>query len=158
LVEHGVIGKLDNSYPGYQQVLADVLAMDGGKSGLDWVGQAHHPGADAVRGGRTWMALPDGRDAVETVRISQPLVNGLRTAHALLRKLGACPTGAPERANLARAPDKPYDRKLIRLAFLAPDIQRNILQGRQPAALTLERLMFGEIPASWEEQRRQFRM
>jgi len=37
LVEHRVIGKLDNSYPAYHQVRADVLVMHGGKSGLDWV-------------------------------------------------------------------------------------------------------------------------
>jgi pimeloyl-ACP methyl ester carboxylesterase len=40
LVEHRVIDALNNSYPGYQRVGADVLAMHGGKSGLDWVGQA----------------------------------------------------------------------------------------------------------------------
>jgi pimeloyl-ACP methyl ester carboxylesterase len=40
LAEHRVVGALDNSYAGFQQVRADVLAMHGGKSGLDWVGQA----------------------------------------------------------------------------------------------------------------------
>lgn len=40
LLEHQVIGQLDNSYSDYQQVRADVLVMFGGKSGLDWVAQA----------------------------------------------------------------------------------------------------------------------
>ena len=39
-IEHQVVGWLDNSYPGYQQVRADVLAMHGRKSDLDWVGPA----------------------------------------------------------------------------------------------------------------------
>lgn len=40
VIEHRVVGALDNSYSGYQQVRADVLVMHGSKSGLDWVGPA----------------------------------------------------------------------------------------------------------------------
>jgi pimeloyl-ACP methyl ester carboxylesterase len=40
LIEHQVVGWLDNTYAGYRQVQADVLAMHGGKSNLDWVGAA----------------------------------------------------------------------------------------------------------------------
>jgi len=40
VTEHQVLGRLDNSYPSYEQVRADVLVMHGGKSGLDWVGPA----------------------------------------------------------------------------------------------------------------------
>lgn len=42
------------------------------------------------------------------------------------------------------------------LAFLAPDIQRSILEGRQPPGLTLKRLISGEIPLNWAEQRAMF--
>lgn len=31
------------------------------------------------------------------------------------------------------APDSNYDHKILRRAFIAPDIQRDILAGRQPA-------------------------
>jgi hypothetical protein len=48
VIEHGVVGGLDNSYPGYQQVQADVLVMNGGKSGLDWVGPALSALADVL--------------------------------------------------------------------------------------------------------------
>ena len=47
-IEHRVIGGLDNSYAGYQQVQADVLVMHGGKSGLDWVGPALSALADVL--------------------------------------------------------------------------------------------------------------
>ena len=38
--------------------------------------------------------------------------------------------------------------------FLAPDIANAILQGRQPVALTLKRLLREPLPQSWLEQRR----
>jgi pimeloyl-ACP methyl ester carboxylesterase len=37
LREHEVVGQLDDSYPGYDQIGASVLLMFGGKSDLDWV-------------------------------------------------------------------------------------------------------------------------
>ena len=47
----------------------------------------------------------------------------------------------------------PYDRSILRLAFLAPDIQRDILAGLQPPDLNLERLGNLAIPLAWSEQR-----
>ncbi len=41
-----------------------------------------------------------------------------------------------------------------RLAFLAPDIQRDIMTGRQPANCTLELFKKIELPLDWSEQRR----
>ena len=64
--------------------------------------------------------------------------------------------GGPNSERLAQAPANPYERMLVRIAFLAPEIQRDILDGRQSAGLTLERLMHGDIPPSWDEQRRAF--
>jgi pimeloyl-ACP methyl ester carboxylesterase len=40
LLEHQVIGQLDNSYRCYERMVAEVLVMRGGKSGLNWVAQA----------------------------------------------------------------------------------------------------------------------
>lgn len=45
-------------------------------------------------------------------------------------------------------------RELLRLAFLAPDIQQAIVEGRQPKGLSLERLTETGPPMSWLEQRR----
>jgi hypothetical protein len=45
---------------------------------------------------------------------------------------------------------------MIRLAYLAPGITRSILQGTQPAQLTLADLMQRDIPANWSEQRSAF--
>ena len=59
--------------------------------------------------------------------------------------------GMPE---VATAPSSPYERSILRLAFLAPDIQRDILVGRVPAGLNLERLQNFPLPLSWSEQRK----
>jgi len=40
----------------------------------------------------------------------------------------------------------------VQLAFLAPDLQRAILAGRQPPGLTLERLVRSTMPMLWSEQ------
>jgi len=46
-----------------------------------------------------------------------------------------------------------YVIRILRFAFLAPDITEAILDGRQPPAVTVERLR-GPIPCDWVEQRR----
>lgn len=53
----------------------------------------------------------------------------------------------------SKAPVNAYDRKLCRLAFLAPDIQRLILEGRQPVGTNLEMLVQVAVPTSWADQR-----
>ena len=51
------------------------------------------------------------------------------------------------------APTSPYDRKIQRLAFLSPDIQRDILRGLQPPTLNLKKLLHLDIPADWNAQK-----
>ena len=51
-------------------------------------------------------------------------------------------------------PGSPHDRNILRLAFLAPHIQRAILEGRQPLHLNLETLKKTAIPLAWSQQRK----
>lgn len=51
--------------------------------------------------------------------------------------------------------DEKYIRKLLPLAYLAPDIIESILDGKQPAELELKHLVSCEIPLSWIAQRDQ---
>ena len=47
-----------------------------------------------------------------------------------------------------------YVGRLIRLAFLAPDIVESIVEGRQPTTLTAEALTRHiALPLSWRSQR-----
>jgi DNA invertase Pin-like site-specific DNA recombinase len=78
------------------------------------------------------------------------LIRALRQAHALVDRDR---TGLP---TLDTAPDTPYRNQLVRLAFLAPDLQQAILAGRQPQGLTLARLLDGRMPFLWQEQREMF--
>jgi len=95
-----------------------------------------------LRGGRTWVVGCTGP-------VSSPdpvLIKALRAAHAMLVTDTA---GLP---TLDAAPTSPYRRRLVRLAFLAPELQRDILAGRQPPGLTLESLMRARTPMLWSEQ------
>ena len=51
--------------------------------------------------------------------------------------------------HLMDAPTAAYQRRLVRLAFLAPEIQAAILDGRQPAGLNLDRLIRTPLAGSW---------
>jgi site-specific DNA recombinase len=51
--------------------------------------------------------------------------------------------------------NRSYYSRVIRLAYLAPDITRAILEGRQPPSLTAARLLeHSGLPLTWPEQRK----
>jgi DNA invertase Pin-like site-specific DNA recombinase len=107
-----------------------------------------------LRGGRTWLTTPDGRHAVDQPRIDPALSKALRRARQLVHEHHLRPRmGGSYEVRAFSALDCPYERKLARLAFLAPDIQRAILEGRQPAMMTLDRLLREAIPDAWADQR-----
>ena len=56
------------------------------------------------------------------------------------------------------APKSLYERRLLKLAFLAPDIQQAILTGSLPRRINLERLIKMELPNDWAAQRQLFRL
>ena len=94
------------------------------------------------RRGQTWVLKgPSAGNRPDPV-----LVKALRSAHAMLHQDDA---GLPV---LDAGPDTPYRRRLVRLAFLAPEIQRAIVEGRQSAGVTLTQLLKGPIPLVWSQQ------
>ena len=105
-----------------------------------------------LRGGRTWLEAT-GPVAVRSDRKPDDgLVQGLRKAHRTVRDLGLL--GPPALAT--RSPTSKYERRRTRLAFLAPDLQRALLDGDHPLGLTLEALINGDIPLAWADQRTLF--
>ena len=78
------------------------------------------------------------------------LVAALRSAHQMLTR------DTHGRPTLAAAPDTSHRRRLIRLAFLAPDLKRAILAGALPERLTLATFLDSDLPLSWAAQRRLF--
>lgn len=94
--------------------------------------------------GRTAAAEPD-----------RSLARILARASRLFDRLNSDPELTA--AELARNEglNKSYVSRLVRLAFLAPDIVTAILEGRQPVTLTANKLMADtRLPIDWAEQRR----
>jgi site-specific DNA recombinase len=98
------------------------------------------------------LALPlrgGKRLIVSGTRTSHPdptLIAGLRKAHSMVGKRRGQPI-------IEAAPASRYEREVLRLAFLAPDLQHDILSGQQPPTLTLEKLRHLDIPLCWKQQR-----
>ncbi|MXO72973.1 hypothetical protein GRI99_15185 [Altererythrobacter buctensis] len=101
----------------------------------------HVPLTLPLRGGRKYVAASHRAGTPDLT-----LIAALRRAHAMLDRDRGRPL-------MVEAPASPYDRRILRLAFLAPDLQTDILNGRQPASLNLEYLMARDIPLAWSEQR-----
>ncbi|RVQ64892.1 recombinase family protein [Croceicoccus ponticola] len=101
------------------------------------------PLALPLRGGRR-MVIAGSRSSP---RPDATLVDALRRAHRMVERDR---TGMPV---ISAAPVSPYDRKILRLAFLAPDIQRGIIEGRQPHGLNLQTLIGMALPLDWSAQR-----
>ena len=55
--------------------------------------------------------------------------------------------------------DARYVSRLLPLAFLSPEIVEHILDGRQPADLTVEAMTRSSgVSSAWPQQRRQLRL
>ena len=106
------------------------------------------------RGGRKLVISPDGGAAwpAPRPRIDNAMIKALARAFRWRRLLetGVHTTiddlAAAERINAS------YVSRILRLTLLAPDIVEAILDGRQPAAMTVKELM-QPMPVEWVEQR-----
>ncbi len=103
----------------------------------------HLPATLPLRGAQRLIIASGKPD----IRPDPTLIAALRRAHSLL---GRDRKGMPL---IEISPSAAYLRMLLKLAFLAPDIQRGILEGRQPSSLNLQQLIKMDIPLCWKEQR-----
>ena len=95
-----------------------------------------------LRGGKRIVVRGTKRAAqADTV-----LIAALRRAHSIL----TFERGQPV---LQTAPASPYERMILCLALLAPDIQSDILKGSQPAEFNLETFRKIAVPLTWSNQR-----
>jgi hypothetical protein len=110
----------------------------------------HVPFRVVKRGGRKEMQLPDG--AMPSRRIDSTLVKALARAFRWKRMLESGEfmsiSELAEREGIAFT----YMARLMRLSLLAPEIVDAIMDGRQPATVTLGKLM-DPFPLDWDEQR-----
>ena len=82
------------------------------------------------RAGRSWFE--NAAAGAPRRRPDRTLIAGLRRAHAELAKAGIHPCNSAVSWRDAVGINDSYLRSLVPLAFLAPDIQAAIMEGRQP--------------------------
>ena len=86
--------------------------------------------------------------------VDQPLLKAVARAHRWFDELSS-----GKASSLAEIAEREglgvrYIGRLIRLAFLAPDVLASIVQGRQPMSLTAEALTRRvELPLEWRTQK-----
>lgn len=101
------------------------------------------------RGGRTWSSQRERKGDVAAAPL---LLSALRRAHLALTELGVSHETPIEGLNEAKPPSDSYIRRLVRLAFLAPEIQADIVSGHHRGDLTITSLTEDNVPFCWKEQ------
>jgi hypothetical protein len=96
-----------------------------------------------------------GRDALDRTRRDPALSAALLRAEARKRKLGGQVRTIDALAR-AEGVAATYAARVLRTAFLAPDLKRAILDGGQPSKLTLQALITKDLPLNWRAERELF--
>ena len=86
------------------------------------------------------------------------LIRALALAHRWKKDLEGGRAKSTEALAATSDLDRNTVRYVLRLAFLAPDLQRAILEGLQPPHLTVRYVLQNGLPASWQEQRQHLAM
>ena len=106
-------------------------------------------------GGEVRLVLPAGSAEHTPERTVPALIKAIARAHDWYGRLVSGEVGDQRSiATLARV-DERYVSRILRYAFLAPEIVEAILQGRHPPGLALENVR-SRIPIDWREQRELF--
>ena len=114
----------------------------------------HVPMIFRKRGGRTVIVLPDGTQGNPLPRatIDNTMVKAIARAFRWQAMLENGTYGCIEDIARCEKIGASFVGRIVRLTLLAPDIVEAILEGRQPAAVTLKKLM-EPFPVEWERQR-----
>jgi AraC-like DNA-binding protein len=83
------------------------------------------------------------------------LVKLIARAHHFSNELAESSSGRLADVAQAAGLTSSYFTRLLRLAYLAPDITRAIIEGRHPSDLTAQKLLArSRLPLAWPDQRR----
>ena len=117
----------------------------------------HVPMTFKKRGGRKVIVLPDGTQGnpAPKATIDNTMVKALARAFRWQALLENGTYGCIEDIARCEKIGASFVSRIVRLALLAPDIVEAIIDGKQPAHLTLGQLM-KPIPVDWAEQRAVF--
>jgi len=103
-------------------------------------------------GGITRMVLADESAEKPASQVDPALVKAISRARQWYEMLISGAVPSIDALAQKNAVGESYVRRILRLAFLAPDVVETILDGRQPLSLTVEKLRHG-VPLAWEQQR-----
>ena len=105
-----------------------------------------HPFQLRKRGVETRIILDDAATGQD-----ETLIRNIARAHVWFERIKAGETFA----QIAKADgtSKRRIQQMIDLAFLAPDIVRDVIDGKQPLGFTSEWLLRHTLPSDWQEQR-----
>ena len=109
------------------------------------------------RGGSKIAVGPQGQSPLHKAAVDPALSSALIRAESWKRKLLAGDADSLESIAKAEGVKAAYAARLIRTAFLAPDLKQAILDGDQPEGLTLQRVMTQDVPLDWDAQRQLYR-
>ncbi len=106
-----------------------------------------------TRGGEKVIVSPDGSDPLSQRRPDETLIKAVARAYRWRRRLERGELHTLEDIAKLEGLTEAYVRRLLPLAFLAPDLIEGILDGTQAASLTLQKLTPASISLSWAKQR-----
>ncbi len=98
------------------------------------------------------LVLPANSGGEIPVRAVQSLIKAVARAHDWYGRIVRGELTGCRSIEHATGLDERYVRHIFRCAFLAPDIVESILDGRQPAEMTLENFRT-HLPIEWAAQR-----
>ena len=107
------------------------------------------------RGGRKLVISPDGTPswAPPRRRVDNSMVKAVARAFRWRKLLESGVYGTVGEIAAVEKINSSYVGRVLRLTLLAPDLVEAILDGRQPAEMTLAALMM-PFPVGWREQHR----
>ena len=110
-----------------------------------------------IHGGKTAIVLPDGSRAIERpeAKIDNTMVKIIARAFRWQRLLDDGTYATIDDMAAAEKISPSYVSRVVRLALLSPEIVETILDGRQPAHLTMK-VLLEPFPLDWDGQREKF--
>ena len=108
------------------------------------------------RGGGIAMVGPGGGPAITRQSIDPALSSALVRAEAWKRRMIGGEGATLETIADEEKLNQSYASRMLRVAFLAPDLKQADLDGTAPEALSLYAIMHRGLPLDWDEQRAMF--
>ena len=102
------------------------------------------------------MVGPGGGVAITRQSIDPALGSALVRAEAWKRRLIGGDGATLETIADEEKLNQSYASRMLRVAFLAPDLKQAVLDGTAPEALSLYAIMHRGLPLDWDEQRAMF--